>query len=967
MMRFAEPSYLWLLLLIPLVWWMARRLKMISPGRRYTIIAVRTLMLICVIFALARLEIRRESRDLSVFFLLDRSDSIPRELQDQQLELISELSEKSRRSDRTGVIVFGDSPSLETSPAENFDFEGRILSRISGGRTDIGSAVRLALAAFPADTMKRIVLATDGNENSGSALEIARFAANQGVPIDVIPMRYDAENDLRVAKLIVPQRTAKDAPFDIKVHLEAKQRTTGNLQVFRDGELIAENPVTVEPGRNPPIVLTDRLNDGGFHTYTARIETANDLRPQNNVANGFTYLKAEPKVLVIEGEPDLDRIGFFVQALRTENLDVEGGGPDALPISLDELQRYDSIILSNVSAGQMSQAQMQMLERGVHDLGIGLVAIGGPDAFGAGGYIDTPIEQALPVSMDIKQKKMLPNGALVIVLHTAEMPNANAWAREISIASLNALASQDYFGIVFFDWQNGDQWAWNPGIAQVGNKKSMRTRIKGLTPGDMPAFDPGMRMAADSLVALKAQTKHIVVISDGDASPPTKAVVQKIQNNGITISAVALAPHGGGTVKTMEQLAYWGTGNFYYPKTSSELPRIFTKEAVVVRKSLIREEQFYPRYDAYSEVLTGLSQFPPLEGYVITSIKDLATQALVTEWDDPLLAHWRYGLGKSVAFTSDAKNRWASNWIGWGSFAKFWAQTVRWSLRETNSPNYEVNTEISGGVGKVTIDAVDDAGNFKNFIDFDATVIAPDFDSKPLNIQQVAPGRYEATFDATDTGTYMLSMATGEAEEDEAAQFLTAGVSLSYSPEYETSTSAEETLQKIAETAGGRLIEDIEGYQPYSRDLLPARRPEPIWPLLLLIGAMLLPADVFLRRVYLNWADASAWLQQRLFPKREAREQYESRMDTLRAAKERATANKEAEQEEKEARAAFRERMEKKKSSADSEVFAKKDDQPMQRRRRKETFTADDGGQKGEGGISSLMEAKKRAQKRRKK
>src|SRR5690606_2672907 len=132
-----------------------------------------------------------------------------------------------------------------------------------------------------------------------------------------------------------------------------------------------------------------------------------------------------------------------------------------------------------------------------------------------------------------------------------------------------------------------------------------------------------LRMAADELVKVKAQTKHIIVISDGDASPPSQAVVNKIRDNGISVSAVAIAPHSGQTVTTLEQMAYWGGGNFYYPKQSSELPRIFTKEATVVRKSLIREEQFVPRAGAPSEVLLGFTALPPLDGYVVTSIKDL--------------------------------------------------------------------------------------------------------------------------------------------------------------------------------------------------------------------------------------------------------------------------------------------------------------------------------------------------------
>lgn len=980
MIHFAAPGYLWLLLLVPLVLLLSRRLRLISFGRRAGIVGVRILLLLALILGLAELEWRRSSRDLSIFFLVDHSDSIPAEQRQEQLDRIEALSQKAGTRDETGVIVFGAQPSMETSPVRAFDFEGRFFSEVEGVRTDIASAARLALAAFPADRMRRMVLLSDGNENMGSAVEVARIARNSGVPVDVIPVNYDTRNDVKVDKIVVPQRTTRDAPFDLKVFLSADQETDGTLRIFEDGRLIIEERTTVRPGRNAPLVMSRRLQDGGFHNYRATFEAANDLRPQNNEANAFTYLKAEPRVLVVEGG-EFEAARYLVGALRVENIAVDVVGPSEIPVGFDRLQRYDSIILSNVAADRMSTAQMQMIERAVHDLGLGLIMIGGENAFGAGGYIDTPIELALPVSMDIKQKKMLPNGALVIVLHTCEMPNGNTWAREISLASLNVLASQDYFGINYLGASGGnigggwgETWLWDPPLQQVGNKKNMRTMIKGVQPLDAQAFDGLLRMAADELIAVTAETKHIVVISDGDPQPPSQNTVQRIRDAGITVSGVAIFPHDPSTVNSLREMAYWGAGEFYYPKTGEELPRIFTKEATIVRKSLIREEDFTPRVSTPSELISGFGGFPQLRGYVITSAKDLATEALTTEWDDPLLVHWRYGLGKTVAFTSDAKDKWATPWVSWGSFSKFWAQTVRWSLRETNSPNFQVNTELQGGIGRVTIDAVDEAGNFENFIDFDATVIGPDFTPENLSIRQIAPGRYEGTFPASKVGTYMLSMSTNQESPDGNPQFLTSGVSLSYSPEYETSRSSEEFLRRIAEASGGQYVTDVATYNPYLRNLVPMRRPTPMWPWLLLLGAMLLPVDIFLRRVYLSWSDIGQWIATKVFGilprRREAAEEYGQRMDSLRAAKERALRDKEEEQKEKEAREAFRDRFTGTSNDGKSIFDREADAPPAPRRERKITQPTDTGSagpKQPTSGMDSLLEAKKRAQQRRKK
>ncbi len=937
-------------------------------------------MLLCIIFALSKVEWRKTSRDLAVFYLVDRSESIPSNLQTSQVELIETLSEKATTKDQSGVIVFGQRPSMETSPVPGFDFEGVLRSTVPEERTDIAAAMRLALATFPADRMRRMVLLSDGNENLGSSIEVARIAANNGIPVDVIPLNYDSRNDVRLEKVVVPQRTSKEAPFDLKVYLESEQEAQGLLRIYEDDQLIVEDTVRVSPGRNPPLVISRRLEEGGFHNYSATIEVQGDSRPQNNSSKAFTYLKSEPKVLIVDGSQDPTRDArYLLGALQAESIDAEFMLPTQMPTTFEDLQRYDTLILSNVAASNMSVAQMQMIERSVHDLGVGLVMIGGVNSFGAGGYIDTPIEKALPVSMDIKQKKLLPNGALVVTLHTAEMGRGNDWAREISLASLNVLSAQDYFGLNYIGnnpagggW--GETWLWSPGLQKVGDKRAMRTAIKGVQPMDAQAFDGLLRMAADELIKVNAQTKHIVVISDGDPAPPTQSTVNKITGAGITVSGVAVSPHDPRTVQSLKDMAFWGKGNYYYPQTNSELPRIFTKEATIVRKSLIREETFTPRRGAPSETILGMSGFPPLDGYVITTTKDLAIEALSTEFEDPLLVHWRYGLGKSVAFTSDAKDKWATNWVASQTFAKFWAQVIRWSLRETNNPNFDITTQIDGGKGKIVVDAVDEEGNFQNFIDFETTVIGPDFEPQKVTVSQVAPGRYEGEFPADEVGTYMVSMVTEE-EEGTTPQFLTSGVSLSYSPEYETSRSAPEFLQKISEATNGKFIEeDIESYNPYTRDLVPAQRPIPLWPWLLLLGTVLLPVDIFFRRVYLSAADVALWIKEKFSIRRKAKdaEAQQGRLAGLKEAKSRALKDRDEEKKEKEARKEFRERLAQKSQDGKStgSVFEERKDAAPAVRDRKQTVTADDGNKSNkpqQGGMSALMEAKKRAQQRRKK
>ncbi|MBX3728722.1 MAG: VWA domain-containing protein [Candidatus Sumerlaeia bacterium] len=982
-----RPEYLWLLLLLPVFWLAARRLRAIEPARRWMILGLRTLVILLLVLALSKPEIARESHDLTVYFLLDVSDSIPAQKREQALTLVSEFTRGSNkpRNDEAGLIIFGDGASLETLAVNTFEFDGSYRSVVGTARTDISSALRLALSAFPRNRLKRIVLFSDGNENSGSALEIARMARNSAVPIDVVPMRYDQRGDVQIDKLIVPAQTARDAPFDLKVYMSSENQTstTGRLRVYEDDTLIVDQPVTVEPGRNPPLVLTRRLRDGGFHRYRASVEIPDDPRPQNNRAEAFTHLKAEPRVLYIEGD-QMTR-NYLAGALRLEEISVDFRGSDSIPQTLEEVQSYDSIILSNVHANQMTIDQMKMIERAVHDLGVGLIMIGGEDSFGAGGYQDSPIEEALPVSMDVKQKKVLPNGALAIVLHTCEIPQGNSWAREISIAALNVLSAQDYFGLLYYGSKPGtglggagggwgEFWLWEPGLQMTGNKHAMRAKIRGVTPLDMPTFDPTLELAYQGLKDVKTQAKHIIVISDGDPAPPNKDLVNRIRDEGITVSSVIIAPHFGQSEETMRQLAYWGAGEFYYPKTASELPRIFVKEASVVRRSLIFEETFSPVADAPSEMLEGFSALPQLHGYVVTSDKELATIALRTEKDDPLLAHWRYGLGKTVAFTSDARNKWAASWVDWENYSKFWSQLVRWSLRETSSSNFQINTELNAGRGRVVVDAIDPDGSFLNFLEFDAVVLNPSLEPEKVTVRQVGPGRYEGEFEASEVGTYLVRLSSGP---EEARQTAVGGAALSYSPEYQAGRSNDEFLDRIATESGGRVA--AANYYAFSRDLPATRQPTPIWELLFLLGLLLIPVDIFLRRVYLDphelWQGflkglATAW-QTVTFRRPKVTVQRDEAMGSLMAAKQRAHADREQAEEERQARATFRERLDAdaEQAPARESVFEAPDAPGPARPRAKHTVSPSDSPDRppaGGSSLSSLKEAKKRAQERKK-
>jgi hypothetical protein len=247
-----------------------------------------------------------------------------------------------------------------------------------------------------------------------------------------------------------------------------------------------------------------------------------------------------------------------------------------------------------------------------------------------------------------------------------------------------------------------------------------------------------------------------------------------------------------------------------------------------------------------------------LYGYVATSPKDAAQTILVSDQDDPILAAWQYGLGKAVAFTSDATGRWAREWIAWEKFPQFWGQIVRYTIGDPNASTLSVSVEQQGDTAQVIVDARDASGGYLNGYTLGGNVVNPDGSAQPIELQQTAPGRYEGVFQPRDQGAYVIGV-SGQSPIGEALNER-AGWVLSYSPEYRNLESDPDALYQLALAAQGQVATDnpAEAFA-HTRNAPLATRP--VWPWLLLIAVLLLPFDVGVRRLAIDRRDLrKAWI-----------------------------------------------------------------------------------------------------------
>jgi uncharacterized membrane protein len=851
--QFTHPQWLWLL---PFAWgwviWLALHSDvMINAWRRWAAFAVRMLITLLVVLAIAGVQWLKPQEGMNVFFLLDRSDSIPSPQQEAARKLVNRFAHEKKKEDKLGLLVFGSEAALETTASAKIDLkETKVLAVVGAERTDIAGAIRLGTAAFPETGQKRLVLLSDGNENRGDATTALLQARPLGITLDVVPLGVERGNDVSVQKLGLPGRVKKGQPFEVKIFVRADKAQTATVRLYRNEQPLGEQKVELSSGKNL-YTFPQTLDDAGFYSYSVQLEAAGDNVPQNNKATSFVNVRGDPRLLIISTEPEQDRP--LVEALRSARLDVKAAGISGFPGSLAEMQSYDAIFISNVAAGDLGDDNMKLLESAVRDFGVGLVCIGGDQTYAAGGYRGTPLEATLPVNMELDSKKVLPSGAVALVMHGMEFANGNQVARDCALGVLDALGPADEMGVVL--WDGSDRWLFP--LTKVGpNKADLGKQIAGMNQGDLPSFQNVMTMAYEGLKKSTANLKHMVVFSDGDPGAPSQSLMQSIVGSRITVSTVLISGHAG--PDTMVWIADQGRGRFYNVQNAAQLPQIFIKEAAVILKSAIFEEPFTPKLVAGSEIVKGISVYPQLQGYVCTTPKARAELPLVSDKGDPLLAHWQYGLGRAVAWTSDAKSRWAKDWLSWAQYRQFWSQMAQWSLRRLESTDFTAEVMVDKGEGHISVEALDEKGDYRNFINLQTVVVSPKGERATVRLEQTSPGRYEANFPTTEVGSYLLNLM--ETKDGKLAGSQVIGASVNYSPEFAAPEPNLNFLARLAEIGDGKVLElpasaaePIEtANNPFLHDRRRTYQPRDWWDWLLKLAVILFVFDVALRRIQLD-------------------------------------------------------------------------------------------------------------------
>jgi len=452
---FDYPMALWLLVLVPVLYLIGRYGTAYLPRTvRRAAILVRLVLVIALILAIAQPVLKRASDLLSVAFVVDHSASTSVGQTSGASAWLAQSLPAQGGADRVAIVNFGKNAVL-TRPM-GVDHNSTGVPAIDPSQSNLASGIHLASSLFPPDGAHRIVVLSDGQTNAGDAAAAAREASLNNAQIDVVPIGPPPGfKEVLIDSVAAPPSVRLGQSFDVGAVIRSSVATDAKLTFFMDGKQVSQDTVKVKPGVNRYSINLS-LTDKGFHSFAAQIASPTDTYSQNNAAYGFTVVDDAGKVAVVAANPK--EAAPIVQALQKSQVQVTSLAPSAIPPTLSAMNQYDAMVVVDTPSTAFTLDQMKTIAGFAHDLGRGLVFVGGASSYGQGKYDGTPLSDALPVDSGVPGNVSSGSVAVVLVIDKSgsmdeDMGGAKKMAAADKAGQLAAglLAPTDQIGVVGFD------------------------------------------------------------------------------------------------------------------------------------------------------------------------------------------------------------------------------------------------------------------------------------------------------------------------------------------------------------------------------------------------------------------------------------------------------------------------------------------------------------------------------------
>jgi Ca-activated chloride channel family protein len=682
-----ERAWILALLALPAAWFVLE----MRHTRRLGALALKALSAAAILLAIAEPRLTVSETKMAVAILVDTSASIPPKDMARASELATSI-EHARGRHWTRVLPFARNVRDAVPEERGRAWKLRYTADEGGRATDLEAAIRDAVATLPSGMVPRVVLISDGWENAGSVTRAAWQAQHLGIPIDTIALAGRSEPALRFESVSLPTVAFTGERFPIDLTVMSPRSASATVEIGADGKAIGSNPIVLEPGVNQIRVHASLATAGALNL--SGIIRAKDEPGLGEIRFDRALMLRRPKVLYISQDPEGTE-SHLMQTLSAAQFDVDRVN-DMLRSKLTD---YQVVAINNWDIDTIPADRKDELEKFVKQGG-GLVVLGGEhNVYSDVKKTEDALDRTLPAKLAPPRS---PEGTAVVLIidKSSSMEGKKIeLARLAAIGVVENLRPIDLVGVLIFD--NSFQWA--VPIRHAEDRTLIKRLISGITPDGGTQIAPALSEAFRKVLPAKATFKHIVLLTDGISEEGDSLDLSKeAAGQKVTISTVGLGQDVNRAY--LEKVASLAGGKSYFLNEPAGLEQILLKDVMEHTGSTAIEKSLKPVVAKKVEILdgVGIETAPPLLGYVKFIAKPTSDTILSVDQKDPLLVRWQYGLGRAVVFTSDAKSRWATQWVAWPGFDKLWTNIFR-DLLPHVQPG-EAKAEYDSATGDLVID-----------------------------------------------------------------------------------------------------------------------------------------------------------------------------------------------------------------------------------------------------------------------
>ncbi len=629
---------------------------------------------------------------------------------------------------------------------------------------------------------------------------------------------------LRLESVSLPSIAFTGEQFPIDLTVSAPAAESAEIEMAAEGRPLGKTNVTLSAGENP-VRLHAALNTPGALDLSIAIRSNG-----GEVRYDQAVMLKRPKVLYVSqdsGSTDT----HLPAALTAAQFDIDRVND----FTRADLTPYQLIIFNNWDLEAIAPSRKDELEQFVKQGG-GLLVIGGErNVYAEGKKEEDALDRALPAKLAPPRS---PEGTAVVIIIDK---SSSMEGRKIELARLAAigvvenLRPIDQVGVLIFD--NSFQWA--VPLRRAEDRPLIKRLISGITPDGGTQIAPALNEAFRRILPSNATFKHIVLLTDGISEEGDSLdLSREAQLKKVTISTVGLGQDVNRAY--LEKVAQYAGGKSYFLNEPAGLEQILLKDVMEHTGSTAIEKPLKPEVSRRAEILdgTGIETAPALKGYVKFIAKPSAEVILTIDKKDPLLSRWQYGLGRSAVFASDAKARWAADWVAWPGYDKFWTNLTRDLLPHAQAGEATLDFDSANGDLVVEYRLARDVPEPDTIPEI--FVLGPNGFQRPIAVKKIAAGLYRGRLQIGNAqGLFRVRPLA------DSRAFPEAGL---YRPEAELDDYGSNValLKQVSDFTGGR-------FEPSPGAVLdPGRRQIPstvsLWPGLLGLAILLNLTELVLRK-----------------------------------------------------------------------------------------------------------------------